>query len=83
MSAPQPSVSSLRLSNRTGRALTLVVEPWATEYPFPHSATVDVVERSGSAEEAIEVELEADRVTVYARTAGTMSVFQNGVELLP
>lgn len=83
MNASQATISSLRLSNRTGRAMTLVVEPWATEYPFPSPARLDVVETGGSAEEAIEVEVETDRVTVYARTAGTMSVFQDGVELAP
>lgn len=83
MNTNSTPIPSLRLSNRTGRDMTLVVEPWATEYPFPPSATIDVVETGGSAEEAIEVELETDRVILYARTSGTMSVFHDGVELVP
>ena len=83
MNATNASISSLRISNRTGIGMRLVIEPWATEYPLPPSATLDVVETGGSAEEAIEVQLEADRVILCARTSGIMSVFHDGVELVP
>lgn len=77
----RPLIASVSLKNTTGRKLTLTLEPWANDYPFPTGARLDVVEKGGNQEEAIQVDLEADRVVVYGRAGGTMSVFRDGHEL--
>lgn len=77
--APEPR--RYRIVNRRSEALTLVLEPWANEYPFPSGDKLEIIGEGVDSDDALEIHLEAAHVVVYARTATFLRLFRNGVEV--
>lgn len=73
---------ALRLKNSDAVRITLVLEPWASEYQLEPGDSFHIIETGGREDRDIELHLDASRLTVFAREGATMSVFNNGVELL-
>jgi len=73
---------TLRLTNRLESNRTVVLEPWTGEYRLSAGETLDVVVE-GSPETPVEVELDAERIVVYAfdTTDSMLTAFRNGKEL--
>jgi hypothetical protein len=72
---------SLRLNNAQDGPLTVILEPWASEYQLLPGLTFDVVETDGDPAELIEVQVGAGTLTLFARTGAKMSIFHEGAEL--
>ncbi len=79
--ASQGNRSALRVANKGDRVLTVIIEPWATEYQIPPGASRDVIEEGGAPQEAIEIQISEGTLTFFARTGAVMSVVANGIEL--
>jgi hypothetical protein len=73
---------TLRLTNRLESNRTVVLEPWTGEYRLAAGESLDVIVE-GSPETPIEVELDAERIIVYAfdTTDSMLTAFRNGEEL--
>jgi len=74
--------ATLSLTNRTGVALELWVEPWGDFVEFPPDATIRVV-GSATAPGEFEVAWDRDSVTVYAWPTSVVQLFSDAVELKP
>lgn len=79
--ASQPNRSALRVANRGDCVLTVIIEPWATEYRIPPGMSRDIIEEGGAPQEAIEIQISEGTMIFFARTGAVMSVVANGVEL--
>jgi hypothetical protein len=81
---PRTSIGTFRfrLANRLSSDRTLILEPWATEYPFPPGKTYEIV-GTGDLNAPFEIEWYDDRVVVYSiDTEGAMmTVFDDGLAL--
>jgi hypothetical protein len=73
--------AAMRVTNKGDTPLTLILEPWATEYQVPPGSSRDVVETGGAPQEIIELQVSGTVMTFFARTGAVMSVVANGVEL--
>jgi hypothetical protein len=73
--------AAIRVTNRGDVPLTLILEPWATEYQVPPGTSRDVVETGGAPQETVELQVSGTVMTFFARTGAVMSVVANGVEL--
>jgi hypothetical protein len=73
---------TLRLTNRLDVARTVVLEPWAGEYRLPAGAQLEIAVE-GTPSTPLEVELEADRITVYAfdTTDAMLTAYRDGRQL--
>jgi hypothetical protein len=70
-----------RIANRRSEALTLVLEPWANEYPLPPGDEVEILEEGPISGDPLEVHFEATHVVVYARMGTFLRIFRDGLEL--
>lgn len=70
----------LVISNPKAERMTLVVEPWAREYPLLPGAELQLV-FVGPSEPELEVEQAEDCVTVYAWEGSTFRIFSDGAEI--
>jgi hypothetical protein len=74
--------ATVSLTNRTGVALELWVEPWGDFVAFPPQTTIRIV-GSGTEPGEFEVAWDAQRATVYAWPTAVAQLFSEGVELKP
>jgi hypothetical protein len=82
MSQPAPVRFTLRLTSRLDAPRTVVLEPWTGEYRLPPGAQLDVVVE-GTPGTPLEVELDGDRVVVYAFDGrdAMLTAYRDGKEL--
>lgn len=78
---PPPPTRWTVIRNDREETLTLVLEPWAVEYPLATGEAIDVAEEGGDPEERLEIYVKASRLVLYARTDSVLRAFQNGQEL--
>jgi len=71
----------LRVQNTRETVVTVVLEPWANEYPLAPGAAFDIVETGGESNDLLELHLEDEHLVLHARTGTTLTVMHNGVEL--
>ncbi len=71
----------LRIANRRSEALTLILEPWANEYPLSPGDEVEIHEEGILSDDALEVHFEAMHIVVYARVGTFLRLFRNGLEV--
>ncbi len=71
----------LRIQNTRESALTVVLEPWANEYPLAPGAAFDIVETGAESTDLLEIHVEEAHLVLHARTGTTLAVVQDGVEL--
>lgn len=84
MSDDAPSPAQVRwtaIRNDRDETLTVVLEPWAVEYPLSAGETLEVAEEGGDPAERLEVYIKPSRIVLYARTDSVLRAFQNGREL--
>ena len=75
------STRKLRIHNTRETPITIVLEPWASEYLLAPGATLDIVERGGGSEDLLELQCEDGHLVLYARAGTTLTAVQDGVEL--
>lgn len=63
--------------------MLLIVEPWAEEYRLEPGTSVDVVGHGGAVDGNFEVEYFDDGMIFYGWEGSVVSVFLNGVEVVP
>ena len=85
MSTQATGSARLRISTRSGAPQTLILEPWANEYPLAAGKAYEVLVE-GDLREATEIEVRDDGaervIVIYAPGAGSMlRIFEDGREL--
>ena len=73
----------LRVSNRSAALQTVILEPWANEYPLAPGHSLEILVE-GDLREATELEVRdgGDVLVIYAPGAGSMlRAFKDGREL--
>ena len=82
MTKRTPIHFTVRLTNRTPRPQTVVLEPWTGEYRLPPGVPLDL-QVEGSPSTPLEIELEGDRiiVTAFDTTDALITAFRAGREL--
>jgi hypothetical protein len=78
---PARSVQRFVLRNERDRPLTLVLEPWATEYEILPRETLEVVEEAEESTESLEIQVESEYIVFSARSKSILRAFRDGVEL--
>jgi hypothetical protein len=76
-----PTTLAIHLKNVTPTSLTVVLEPWATEYEVLPTVAIDVVERAGNHGNALEIHVGDGHITFFGRVGSTLSIVRDGVEL--
>lgn len=73
---------TLRLTNRLAEPRTVVLEPWTGEYRLAAGAQLEVVVE-GTPRTPLEVELNGDRITLYAFDIADamLTAYRDGREL--
>jgi hypothetical protein len=69
--------------NGTSKAMLLIIEPWAEEYWLESGVSVDIVGCGGAVDGNFEVEYFDGGVIFYGWEGSVVSVFSNGVEVVP
>lgn len=72
---------SYRVRNQSGRSLSLVLEPWATEYVLIPGGDIEVVEEGGETGQSLEIQIEPEHVIFFARPGSVLRAYQGGIEL--
>lgn len=73
---------TFRIINERDEPVTVVLEPWANEYPLAPGDRIEVVETGPDSAESLEICLEAAHVMVYARSGTILRALRDGQELL-
>jgi hypothetical protein len=81
MNSTGPNSRSYRVRNQSGRSLSLVLEPWATEYLLTPGADIEVVEDGGETGQSLEIQIEPEHVIFFARSGSVLRAYQEGIEL--
>jgi hypothetical protein len=80
-SAEDGESRSFRVRNRRKDTITLVLEPWATEYPMRPGDELEIRESGPEPDELLEIEIEASRVVIFGRGGTILWAVRDGQEL--
>jgi hypothetical protein len=78
---PVRIVRKFVLRNERDSPLTLVLEPWASEYEIPPRESLEIVEEAADSAGSLEIQVEARHVVFYARSRSILRAFRDGIEL--
>lgn len=79
--SPPSETRWVAIRNDRDQALTVVLEPWAVEYPLLAGETIEIAEDGGDPRERLEIHIESSSIVLYARSDSLLRAFQNGREL--
>ena len=82
MASVTPVQFTLRLVNKLPTPRVVIFEPWTGEYQLAASTTLDIAVE-GSPKTPLEIELDGDRIIVYAfdTTDAMLTAYRDGREL--
>src|SRR5688572_18558520 len=80
-SGPTPTRRSFAVHNRRDVEFTVVLEPWANEYPVRPGGTLEIVEEDGEPGAILEIGIESTFVVFYARQGSILRAYDGGEEL--
>jgi hypothetical protein len=74
--------ASAKFENTSGKALRVIVEPWATEFTLPSGSACEVRSVGGKGKPAVEVEASNEALTFWVNTEGAVyEYWQDGERL--
>lgn len=74
-------LGTMRLTNDGADLVTLVLEPWGSEYPVGAGEAIEVREEGPHADDLLDIQVAAGRIVLRARQGTVLRAFKDGEEL--